>query len=307
MTLDASHLKGMFPALPTPFRADASVDEAKIEQLTEHLIASGAAGLVPIGGTGEYTAMSSEQRTHAVAATVRAAHGRVPVIAGVLSPGYAEALEAGQTYMSAGADALLLITPFYARPTADTLRAYFKQYAKESKAPLLLYDIGARTGVNVAPETVSAMADDHSIIGMKVCNTDLVYFERLANLMEHRIGLLSGDDYLYPIHAMLGAHGGILASSILLPTYWEAISNQARNGDYIGAQRARSMILPLLDALFSQTNPGPLKAALRLNGMEFGDVALPLAPADNTLICRLDTIMRDLARRGIDDLSSLKQ
>jgi len=295
----------MFPALPTPFRTDTSVDEPKLAQLAEHLITAGAAGLVPIGGTGEYTAMTPAARVQAVATTVRAARGRVPVIAGVLSPGYAEALAAGQAFMDAGASGLLLITPFYARPTPDTLRAYFKQYARESGAPLLLYDIGARTGVSVTPQLVGELVDDGSIIGMKACNTDITHFERLVDLVGERISLLSGDDYLYPVHAALGARGGILASSVLLPRYWEKIAGMARQGDFSGAQRARSLILPLLDALFAQTNPAPLKAALRLNGMEFGDAILPLAPPDEALVARLNTAMRQLARQGIEDLAAL--
>lgn len=305
MTLDASHLKGMFPALPTPFRVDASVDEPKLENLVEHLIASGARGLVPVGGTGEYTAMSPETRVKAVAATVRAAHGRIPVIAGVLSPGYAEALAAGKSFMAAGADGLLLITPFYARPTAQTLRTYFKQYAHDSKAPLLLYDIGARTGVHITPEMVAELASDGSIIGMKACNTDLTHFERTVSLVGRRIGLLSGDDYLHPVHAALGGHGGILASSVLLPKYWKSISDLSDRGDFAGALSARSRILPLLDALFAQTNPGPLKAAMRLNGMEFGEVILPLAPPEDTLIVRLKTAMQALAGQGVEDLAGM--
>jgi len=307
MTLDASHLKGMFPALPTPFRADANVDEPRLEQLVEHLIASGARGLVPVGGTGEYTAMSPEARARAVAATVRAAHGRIPVIAGVLSPGYAEALAAGKSFMAAGADGLLLITPFYARPTAQTLRAYFRHYAHDSQAPLLLYDIGARTGVNVTPELVAELVDDGSIIGMKACNTDLTHFERVVSLVGGRIGLLSGDDYLHPIHAALGGHGGILASSVLLPKYWKSISDLSERGDFAGAQSARSRILPLLDVLFAQTNPGPLKAAMRLNGMEFGDAILPLAPPEESLVARLEAVMQALAGQGVEDLAGMRR
>ncbi|SAI55706.1 dihydrodipicolinate synthase [Bordetella ansorpii] len=305
MTLDASQLTGMYPALPTPFRPDGGVDEPRLERLADRLIGAGASGLVPIGGTGEYTAMSPDARTQAVAATVRAARGRVPVVAGVLSPGYAEALSAGQAFMQAGADGLLLITPFYARPTAATLRAYFRKYAAESGAPLLLYDIGARTGVSVTPEMVADLADDGSIIGMKACNTDLNHFERIVRLTGRRIALLSGDDYLYPAHAQLGAHGGILASSVLLPRYWDQIARLARDGDHAGAQRGRARILPLLDALFAQTNPGPLKAALRLNGMEFGDVVLPLAPPDDIAVRRLQSLMLELASAGVDDLAGM--
>lgn len=305
MTLDASSLTGMFPALPTPFKNDGSVDEPKLTELAEHLIAAGAAGLVPIGGTGEYTAMSPEARLRAVSATVSAARGRVPVIPGVLSPGYAEAISTGRAFMEAGAAGLLLITPFYARPTPDTLRAYFKQYAAESGAPLLLYDIGARTGVNVTPESVRQLADDGSIIGIKVCNTDMVNFERLAQLVGDRISLLSGDDYLYPIQALMGARGGILASSVLLPRYWEKIDALAQQGDFIGAQNARNVILPLLDALFAQTNPGPLKAALRLAGREFGEVVLPLRAPDEGLTQRLQDLLVALSRKGVDDLAHL--
>jgi 4-hydroxy-tetrahydrodipicolinate synthase len=304
--LTAADLVGMFPALPTPFTADGQVDLPALTSLVEHLIDCGAAGLVPVGGTGEYTAMSPAARLQVVIATVEAARGRVPVIPGVLSPGFQEALETGRAFMAAGAAALLLVTPFYARPTAASLRAYFAAYTKDSGAPLLLYDIPGRTGVVVEPETVAGLVDDSSIVGMKACNTDLNHYEKVIRLVSKRIGVLSGDDYLYPIHAAMGGHGGILASSVLLPRYWQRIADLvvARKTDE--AFDAHRVLVPFLDALFAQTNPGPLKAAFGLAGRPMGPVMLPLVLPDEALMARLRETMTTLANQGVDELSMLR-
>jgi 4-hydroxy-tetrahydrodipicolinate synthase len=288
MTLERSALKGLFPAFPTPFTTSGAIDTERLAELVEAIIAGGAAGLVPVGGTGEYTALSPEARTLVVKTTVDAARGRVPVVAGVVSPGYDEALAAGKSFVDVGAVGLLLVTPFYVVPTDAGLRAYFSRYRDEAGVPLLLYDIPGRTRYATPPEIVAAMGkDDGSIIGMKACNTDLDVFARTIELAGDHVSVMSGDDLLYVQHILLGGTGGILTSASLLPKAWSRIHASAAKGDAASALADHAKLRPLLDALFAETNPGPCKKAFDMLGMPIGDVRLPLVPPSDATVARL--------------------
>ncbi|MGF6774079.1 4-hydroxy-tetrahydrodipicolinate synthase [Paraburkholderia sp. GAS199] len=295
MALDHSALTGMFPAFPTPFDANGRVDVERLRVLVESLIADGASGLVPVGGTGEYTALSPVERTLVVRTTVEAARGRVPVVAGVVSPGYAEALDTGKAFVDAGADGLLLVTPFYVTPTDAGLRAYFERYRKEAGAPLLLYDIPARTRYATPPAVIAAMAkDDGTIIGMKACSADLTAFARTVELTGEHFAAMSGDDLLYVQHILLGGTGGILTSASLLPKAWARIHASATAGDAAQAVRDHRLLAPLLDALFSETNPGPAKKAFELIGAKLGPVRLPLLEPMPATVERVAAALKQL-------------
>lgn len=279
MTLHQRDLKGMFPALPTPMTATGEVDLERLSALVSSLIDDGVTGLVPVGGTGEYTALSSEDRVRVVATTVDAARGRVPVVPGILSPGYDEALSNGRRFVDAGAAALLLVTPYYVMPTDQGVRAYFRQYREAAGVPLLLYDIPARTRYATPPATVAAMGgEDGSIIGMKACNPDLSVFAQTVQAAKDDVAVMSGDDLLYVHHVLLGASGGILSSAGLLPKVWDRIHRLASDGEIGCALAEHSRLAPLLQALFSEPNPGPVKSAFGLVGMPVGEVRLPLMP-----------------------------
>lgn len=295
MTLERSALQGILPAFPTPFDANGAVDVDRLHTLVETLIAGGATGLVPVGGTGEYSALSPAERTQVVRETVDAARGRVPVVPGVVSPGYAEALDAGRSFVEAGADGLLLVTPFYVTPTDAGVRAYFARYREAVGVPLLLYDIPARTRYATPSGIVKAMAcEDGSIIGMKACNTDLTVFAKTVEAAGERLAILSGDDLLYVQHVMLGAVGGILASASLLPEPWVRIHTCAASGKATEALREHRKLGALLDALFSEVNPGPVKKAFELLGEPMGPVRLPLVEPAAATVERLRAALAGL-------------
>lgn len=295
MPLEHTALTGMFPAFPTPFHANGAVDVERLHSLVDTLIARGASGLVPVGGTGEYTALSPAERTLVVRTTVEAARGRVPVVAGVVSPGYAEAIDAGKAFVDAGAAALLLVTPFYVTPSDAGVRAYFTNYRSEAGVPLLLYDIPARTRYATPPAVIAAMAnEDGTIIGMKACNPDLTAFARTIELVGNDFAVMSGDDLLYVQHILLGGTGGILTSASLLPKAWAQIHASAASGDTAKALREHRLLAPLLDALFSEPNPGPAKHAFGLIGAGLGPLRLPLVEPKAATMARVEAALKQL-------------
>lgn len=295
----ALKLEGIFTAFPTPTRKEGSVDESGLRQLIHFLLDNGVAGLVPLGGTGEYTALSPAARARVVAVTVEVAQRRVPVLAGVLSPGYAEAVAAGQAFERLGVDGLMVIAPFYVTPTQAGIRDYFRRYRSEVGVPVLFYDIPYRTGIVTAPETIVAMAKDGSIIGMKACNTDVQHFNRLAGLADASFTILSGEEGLFPTHMALGAKGGVLATSALVPRHWTRIYEAARAGRIAEAVAEQRRLAPLLEAVFGEHNPGPLKEALTMIGIPAGEALPPLGPPSEATVAKLRKAMDGLRAEGI--------
>lgn len=292
-------LQGILPPFPTPITADGQIDAARLRALCEVLIEAGSGGLVPIGGTGEYTALSPQARQQVVALTVEAAAGRVPVVAGVVSPGFAEAVQAGLDFKAAGADALLLITPFYVTPSQAGIREYFRAYRQAVDLPIVFYDIPYRTGITTTPETIAAMEADGSIIGMKACNPDMSHFNQIANLTSADFQLLAGEDTLFPAQMALGARGGILASAPLLPRHWVQMFELLKDGKMDEAVVAQRQLLPLLEALFSEPNPGPLKAAMKMIGQPCGEVLSPLRAPAEAVVGRLQEALGNLRVQGV--------
>lgn len=281
--MNRNDLIGMYPAIPTPLTESGELDIERLESLIEYNLSEGAKGLAPIGGTGEYTALSTQIRLHTVSETVRIVNKRVPVVAGVVSPGWGEAVEHGQAFKNAGADALLLVTPFYVIPSQQGVIDYFRKYRRMVDLPLVYYDVPSRTGFVSAIETLETLANDKTIIGAKICNTDAYYFNKLAVAVADKIALLSGDDMMYAIHIMHGATGGILASAPMLPAFWTAIHNRLIEGKYAEAIAMHRCLLPTFAALFNEINPGPLKTMMAEIGYSVGPVSLPLhTPSDET-------------------------
>lgn len=274
--MQSNDLSGIYPALPTPLNADGKPDFDSLREMVEYNLSNGAAGLVPMGGTGEYTALSPADRALVVRHTVEATAGRVPVVPGVLSPGFAEAVEAGESFRQAGADGVMVITPFYVSPTQEGLVQYFRNYRRSVKLPVVYYDVPSRTGVVSQPETIRTLVDEDAIVGMKVCNTDAHYFNCLADRLEGKVSLLSGDDMLFPVHMMFGATGGVLASAPMLPRHWKKILDAFAAGRYQEGIALHRKLLPLFQVLFAETNPGPLKLIMDRLGHRTGHVAAPL-------------------------------
>jgi 4-hydroxy-tetrahydrodipicolinate synthase len=276
MRVTIEQLAGLYPALPTPTDTAGRVDRAATVRLIDFLCAAGVNGLVPVGGTGEYAALSPRDRLSMVEITVEAAADRVPVVAGVLAPGFREAVQAGRDFAAAGASGLMVITPYYVTPSQEGIREYFRAFATEVDAPVLLYEIPYRTGVALRAETIAGIVDDGSIVGMKACNPDLAQFARVMAMVGDRISVLSGEEPLFATHVTMGARGGVLATANLIPKAWHEIFALATAGDLRAALARQRQITPLLDACFAETNPGPLKEAMAMVGLPVGSALRPL-------------------------------
>lgn len=278
--MQASRLRGIFPAIPTPVNADDSVDAGAARALLAYLLARGVDGLVPLGGTGEYGALPRVQRLRMAALCADAVGGKLPVIAGVLDPGFHDALEAGKAFAGAGVDALMLLTPYYTTPTQAGIRDYFMRYADAAPLPILIYEIPYRTRVAIAPEVLHELSRHERIIGMKACNTDMYHFLKLAAGVSDGFALLSGEDSLLPLHMAAGARGGIVVTASLLPRTWRAIHDLAASGQIARAVALHRRLIPLLELAFAETNPGPIKSVLDLIGVDAPLLLDPLvAPA----------------------------
>jgi 4-hydroxy-tetrahydrodipicolinate synthase len=285
--LTAADLHGIYPAIPTPTTAQDTVDEGAVRVLIDYLIKGGMDGIVPLGGTGEYCSLSHEQRVRMVAACVEAAGGRVPVIAGILHPGFQDSLAAGKACAGAGADALMVLTPYYSTPSQTGIRDYFLRFADASPVPIMLYEIPYRTRISIAPEVIHELSRHENIIGMKACNTDMYHFLKVVAGVSDNFRILSGEDTLFPLHMVSGAKGGIIVTASVLPKSWKAMYDASTAGDHAKATAMHRNLIKLMDMCFAEPNPGPLKSSWDLIGVDAPHILAPLVPANEDLRQRL--------------------
>lgn len=294
MTLTASDLHGIFPALTTSLKPDGTYDAAAMADHVSAMFEAGMTGVVPLGGTGEYTALSPAERLAVVETCVAAAKGRGPVMAGVLSPGFAEAVETGRQFKAAGVDAIMLVTPFYVLSGQQGLLDYYRAFHAEVGLPIVLYEIPGRTNMSYAPETVATLADEGIAIAIKYSNLDVVKFTQVMNAAGDRMCVMGGDDSLLAVHMVLGAPGAILATANLCPEAWVSCFRKGRSGDFAGAAALNRKLYPMIEAVFSEPNPTALKHAMALTGRDAGPVRLPLRAATPETAERLSRLVQDM-------------
>ena len=285
--MDATRLRGVLPAIPTPVNADDSINVAATETLIAYLLKQGVDGIVPLGGTGEYGSLARAERVRMAQLCVQAVGGKVPVIPGVLDPGFHDALQAGQAFADVGVDALMVLTPYYTNPTQAGVRDYFLRYADASPLPILIYEIPYRTRIAINPEVLHELSRHERIIGMKACNTDMYHFLRTVAGVDDSFAVLSGEDSLFPLHLAAGAKGGIVVTASLLPRAWRHIYDLAMAGQTKQALAAHRQLMPLMDLAFAETNPGPIKSVMDLIGVNAPRMLDPLVPPAAELQARL--------------------
>lgn len=276
--LTSKDLRGIIPALPTLVNGDDSLARGDMAKLVDHVYAGGCTGVLPIGGTGEYGALPHAARVDAVAVCAECSQPGHIVMAGVLDTGYYDAIKAGKDYAAAGANCLLVLTPYYTNPTQAGIRDYFLRYADESPVPVLIYEIPYRTRVAILPEITHELSRHPNIIGMKACNTDMYHFQQVAAGVDQDFTILSGEDSLFPLHMAAGAQGGIIVTASMLPAFWVRMHDLVATGDLAGALALHRQALPMMSAAFGETNPGPMKSVLDLFGIGAQKILMPLEP-----------------------------
>jgi 4-hydroxy-tetrahydrodipicolinate synthase len=289
---DGTMFDGTFTALITPFRDD-EVDEEALRGLIETQIEAGINGLVPCGSTGESATLSHAEHCRTIEIVIDAAKGRVPVLAGAGSNSTREAIEFTQHAKQAGADAALLLSPYYNKPTQAGIVAHFEAIADETRFPLVLYNIPGRTASNVTPETIAHLAQHPSIVGVKEACGDVDQIAHVIALTPDDFSVVSGDDALtLPILAV-GGQGVISVTSNVAPRQMCELVDSFRRGDAARAREIHHQLLPLYDALFCETNPIPIKAALAIMGLVRDEIRLPLTQITPANRERLQAVLKD--------------
>ena len=282
--------RGAMVAIVTPFKND-QVDERALRELIEFQIANGTDGIVPCGTTGESATLTHEEHDRVIEITIDAVKKRVPVIAGTGSNNTAEALRLTKHAYEAGADGALIVCPYYNRPTQEGLYQHFKTIAESVPIPIILYNIPGRTGVNLMPEMVAKLAKIKNIVGIKEASGSIKQMSDVINLCGNEFSVLSGDDlFTLPLLA-IGGTGIISVISNVAPADMAGLVDAFAAGDMIRAKALHHKMSALIDALFIEVNPIPVKAALALMGKIEYEYRLPLCKMAEANFEKLKKVM----------------
>jgi 4-hydroxy-tetrahydrodipicolinate synthase len=286
-------LTGSLTALVTPFR-DGAVDEAALVRLTERQIAAGTTGLVACGSTGEAPALTEAEHARVVSVVVAASAGRVPVIAGVGAPNTEQACQLAKNAAASGADALLCAPPAYIKPTQTGIIAHFSAVARASALPLVLYDIPGRCAVGLTDETILRMAETGCVVALKDASGDLSRPVRLKARLGNLITQLSGDDATVSGYLAMGGDGCISVTANVAPEHCALLHRAWQTGDFETFKTQTRLLAPLNHALFLESNPIPVKAALEWLALIRGEVRLPLTEAESLTVRELQRCITEL-------------
>jgi 4-hydroxy-tetrahydrodipicolinate synthase len=300
MTQRVEWLRGCATALVTPFTADGTVDEARMRALVERQIAGGVKLLVPCGTTGEGATLTAEEQTRVIRITVEAARGRARVIAGVGTNSTAVAIERAKAARATGADAVLVVAPYYNKPTQAGLTAHFTAVAAAVPGvPVVLYNVPGRTASNIQAATVLGLARDvENIVGVKEASGDFAQIMAILRDRPQAFRVLSGDDAVTLPLVALGADGIVSVVANEVPDLMARLSDLALQGRWDDARALHYRLLPLMEANFIESNPGPVKAAMALQGLLEESYRLPLVPVQEKTRARLRELLQELGLLG---------
>lgn len=289
---DSPPLRGAMTAIVTPFRGDGAVDMESLERLVAWQIDSGIHGLVPCGTTGEGATLRPEEHAQVIATVVRTVNGRIPVLAGCGTNDTRTTIEGAQRAQKAGADALLVVTPYYNKPNRSGMIAHFSAIAHAVDVPIVVYNVPGRTGQNLGAELILRLAEIPGLTGVKEAAGNL---EQLAAIVEgrpHGFAILSGDDALAVPAVALGADGVVSVVSNEAPTLVSDMMRAALSGDFTSARSIHYRLAPLMRANFIEANPVPVKAALARLGRCGATLRPPLGPPDDATCRAVEDALR---------------
>ncbi len=285
--------QGVLTALVTPLR-DGAVDERALGELVEFQLEAGVDGLVPCGSTGESATLTHAEHRRVVEVVVAAARGRVPVVAGTGSNSTREAIELTRHAKEAGADGALLISPYYNKPTQQGIFEHFAAIARETAFPLVVYNVPGRTASNMLPETLARLAAVEQVVAVKESCGDLHQIAQTVAACPDDFIVLSGDDWATLPILCLGGRGVISVAANVAPADVVELVRAFRAGDLARARESHYRLLPLMDALFCESNPIPVKTALALRGQILDEIRLPLTPLTDRNREALQVVLKEL-------------
>ncbi len=287
-------LQGAVVALVTPFK-DGKLDEESYRRLVEWQIKNGTHGLLTVGTTGESATLSFEEKKRLYELTMEIAGGKVPVIAGTGTNNTAQSIELTKMAAEIGVDAVLMVTPYYNKPTQEGLYQHYKAVAEAvKKIPIILYNVPGRTSVSLAPETVARLAKIKNIVGIKEATGSMRQVTEIIQLCGNKFLVFSGDDFTaYPTMA-LGGVGVISVASNVMPKEMADMMNACLKGNWDKGRKLHFKLYNLFKAMFIETNPVPAKTALHLMGIiDTAEVRLPLAPMSEANVEKLKGILAE--------------
>ncbi len=286
-----ARLEGSMVAIVTPMK-DGGLDLARLRELVQWQVAEGTEALVPCGTTGESATLTAAERADVIRTTVEEVRGRIPVIAGAGSNSTREAVEGVKLAKELGADAALVVTPYYNKPTQEGLFRHYAAIAEATRFPVVAYNVPSRTSVDLTPDTTARLVKAGAIVGLKDATGNL---DRHVQLVE-RIGrdgmaYLSGDDFTAAPYLLCGGHGLISVVANVVPRAVKDLVAAARRGDAAGALDRQVRMAELIRAMFVETNPAPAKAALALLSRCSPELRLPLAPLSEASLAKVREAM----------------
>lgn len=290
--------KGSGVALVTPMKEDGEINYDSLEKLIEDQIQNGTDALIVCGTSGEAPTLDDPEHLEAIRFAVQVTKGRIPVIAGTGSNNTAHAVMMSQESEKLGADGLLLVTPYYNKATQDGLYVHYRKIASATKLPCIVYNVPSRTGTNILPETMARLAkDQENIVAIKEATGNISQVAKVASLTEGRIDIYSGnDDQIVPI-CSLGGVGVISVLANVAPGKTHDLVMHCLEGRYEEARKLQLAALPLVEQLFIEVNPIPVKAALNMQGFNVGSPRLPLT--------ELTDVHKQTLRRAMEDFGCL--
>lgn len=284
--------QGAFTALVTPFKDDLEIDFEAYGRLIDYQLEQGINGLVPCGCTGEAATLSHDEQKSCIRFTVERVAGRVPVVAGTGSNNTQEALSLTKYAADIQCDGALLITPYYNKPTAAGQIAHYKTIAEAVDIPIMLYNVPGRTGIKMEPQTVATLSEIPQIVAIKEAAGSLDQVSHILSLCN--ITVLSGDDSLTLPMMAVGAKGVVSVASNVAPEKVTAMCRYAQSGNYSEARELHYKLLRLFKAMFLETNPMPVKAALAKMGIIKNNLRLPLVPMAEKFMPELESTLKGL-------------
>ena len=274
------NLEGTFVALVTPFKS-GKINEEKIRELVRLQIENGTDGIVPCGTTGESPALSEEEKNRVIEIVIEEAKGKALVIAGTGTNNTEKSVKATQQAKEMGADAALVITPYYNKPTQAGLIRHFEAVA-EVNLPIMIYNVPGRTSVNMLPSTVEKLSRLDQIVAIKEASGDLNQVSEILTTCKDNIKVFSGDDSLFAPILAIGGVGVVSVVANLVPQYLKSLYEAFKSNEIVRMQQLHHQLFELCQAMFYETNPAPVKTAMNLMGMEVGELRPPLAPMSET-------------------------